>query len=147
MEKLVKGRVQKISFIRKTIPSDVADSYDKGHEEVKGSMELVIRASRGSALPMNNWLSKIFRSRKPAGIFALDEGERFSYENVKAKVKLGRSSRTINAASQGRLRSYYDVTDAVTFDGGGNPTYDSIHSQAQKLADRLRAVLYGTGTT
>lgn len=146
VDKFVNGTIQKISFIRKSIPVDIVDAWDKGHQEIKGYVELVMHARRGSGLPMNNWLTKLLKSGKPTGIFALDEDEGFAYENVKAMIKIGRSSRTINAGNPTRLRSYYDVTDAVTIDSGGHPEYDSIHAQAQKLATRLRAVLYGTRT-
>jgi hypothetical protein len=145
LEKFVKGKVQRVSFIRKNIPADIADTYDKGHQELRGSTELVIRATRGSGLPMNNWLSRIFRTKQPTGIFALDEKEKFAYENVRAKVKVGYSSRTLDVANPIRLRSYYDVTDAVNIGSGGHPTYASIHAEAQKLATKLRAILYGGG--
>jgi hypothetical protein len=145
LEKFVKGRVQKVSFIRKSIPRDVADTYDRGHQEVRGSTELVIHATRGDGLPMNNWLSRIFRTKQPAGVFALDEREKFVYENVKAKVKVGYSTRTLDVANPIRLRSYYDVTDTVNMGSGGHPTYASIHAEAQKLITKLRAILYGGG--
>jgi len=141
MEKYIKGRVQEITFVRKTISPDIEENYDRGHQEVHGSVELVIRARRGSALPMNSWLSKIFKSRKPVGIFALDNTEKFAYENVKAKVKLGRSSRIINAANPMRLRPYYEVTDAVIMGKDGHPKYDSIDAQARELAAKFRAML------
>lgn len=143
MAEIVRGRVQKISFVRMSIPSDVADSYDRGHAEVKGSVELVIRARKGSALPMNSWLSAILRGRRHSGVFALDDNEQFSYENVKAEVKFGHSSRTIDVGDPGRLRQYHDVTDAVTMGRDGYPNYDSIDDQAHGLAAKLRTVLYG----
>jgi hypothetical protein len=143
LDRFVKGKVQNLSFIRKSIPPDIADSYDRGHEEVRGSTELVIRATKGSALPMNNWLSNIFKTKQPAGVLALDDDQEFAYDNVKARVKVGYSSRTLNVANPIRLRSYYDVTDAVKMGAGGHPTYASMHAEAQKLAIKLRAILYG----
>lgn len=147
LERFVKGAIQKINFVRKTIPADVADAYDAGHAEVRGTIEVVIRASKGSTLPLNNFIAKIFNTNKPEGYLALEEKQKFAYDNVKAQVKVGQARRTINAANPGRLRSYYDITDTVKLGSGNQPEYESIQEQAQVLAAKLRAVLYGSGTT
>jgi hypothetical protein len=64
IDKFIKGKIQKINFIRKAIPADIADAYDTGHDEVRGTMELVIRANKGSTLPMHNFISNIFKTKK-----------------------------------------------------------------------------------
>jgi hypothetical protein len=142
VDRFIKGKIQKIHFIKKSIPADIADAYDKGHQEVRGTVELVIRASKGGVLPMNGWLSKLFKNRKVDGLFALSD-ENFMYDNVKAQVKVGRATRTINAAHPARIRSYFDVTDAVKLGPNGHPQYNSIQEQADKLAAELRVLLYG----
>jgi hypothetical protein len=141
--RFIRGKIQKIHFIKKAIPADIADAYDRGHHEVRGTVELVIRASKGSILPMNEWLSRVFRNRQVGGLFALLDDENFAYDNVKAQVKVGHATRTINAAHPGRIRSYFDVTDAVEIGPNGHPRYNSIQEQADKLATELRALLYG----
>jgi hypothetical protein len=145
MEKYVQGRVQEITFVRKTISADVEDNYDRGHKEVQGSVELVIRARRGSALPMNSWLTQVFRSRKSTGIFAFEKSQKFAYENVKAKVKVGHASRTINAGNPLTLRPYHDITDTVKIGKNGHPNFDSIDRLARDLAAKFEAVLYKQG--
>jgi hypothetical protein len=142
VDRFMKGKIQKIHFIKTDIPADVADAWDKGHHEVRGTVELVIRASKGSVLPMNNWLAKAFKNPDVGGVFAFDEDE-FAYDNVKAQVKLGHATRTINAANPGRIRSYFDITDAVKIGNDGFPQYNSIQEQADKLAAELRKLLYG----
>lgn len=142
VKKFIKGKIQKIHLIKKTIPADIADSYDKGHHEVHGTVELVIRASKRSTLPMNTWLSGIFQNRRPGGVFAVDE-EDFAYDNVRAEVKIGHATRTVDAARPERIRSYFDVTDKVQIGPKGHPLYNSIQEQADKLAEELRALLYG----
>jgi hypothetical protein len=145
VDRFIKGKIQKIHFIKKSIPADLADAYDRGHEEVRGTVELVMRASKKSALPMHGLLSKIFKNKggNVGGVFALDDDEDFAYDNVKAQVKLGRATRTINAAHPGRIRSYFDVTDVVELGPNGHPRYNSIQEQAEKLAAQLRVLLYG----
>jgi hypothetical protein len=143
VDRYIKGKIQKIHFIRKSIPADLADAYDRGHQAVRGTVELVMRASKRSSLPMNGLLSRIFRKDgNVGGVFELED-EDFAYDNVKAEVKVGRSTRTINAAHPGQIRSYFDVTDAVEIASSGHPRYNSIQEQADKLATQLRALLYG----
>jgi hypothetical protein len=144
VDRFITGKIQQIHFIRKSIPADLADAYDKGHGEVRGTVELVMRASKMSVLPMNGLLTRIFKRRggNVGGVFELDDDE-FAYDNVKAEVKLGRATRTINAAHPGRIRSYYDVSDAVEIGPSGLPRYNSIQEQADKLAAQLRIELYG----
>jgi len=143
VDRYMKGKIQKIHFIKKDIPADVVDAWDKGHQEVRGTVELVIRANKGSVLPMNNWLAKAFKRGNVGGLFAFDDEQEFSYDNVKAQVKLGHATRTINAANPGRIRSYFDITDEVKMGRDGFPQYNSIQEQADKLVTQLRALLYG----
>jgi hypothetical protein len=138
-EKFKKGKIQKMSFVKKSIPPDIADSYDKGHQEVHGTAEIVIRARRGSILPLNGLLSRAFDGRQANGILVLNE----RYENVKAQVKVGHATRTINVANPGRIRSYFDITDTVKMGVNGHPVYESIEAEADKLATELRTLLYG----
>ena len=146
VDRFMHGKIQKIHFIKKSIPADLEEGFDKGHKEVRGTVELVIRASKKSILPMNGLLSKIFKNFKNqevGGVFALADDEDFAYDNVKAEVKVGRATRTINAAHPGRIRSYFDVTDDVEIGSNGHPRYNSIQEQGDKLAAQLRTLLYG----
>ena len=145
IDKYVQGKIRKISFIKKSIPADAVDAYDKGHKEVKGTMELVLRARRGGVLPFNTLISKAFKSKQSKGIFVLEEDQNFAYDNVRAEMKVGRSVRTVNAESPGRLRSYYDITASVKTGPGGHPEYDSIAQEAKKLADNIRSTLFEGG--
>lgn len=143
VERFLKGKIQKIQFIKKDIPSDIVDSYDKGHKEVHGTMSLTLRATKDGVLPMNTWLTKIFRDRNVGGVFVLGD-EEFAYNNIKAQVKLGYATRTINAADPARIRSYFDITDTVKMGRDGHPQYNSIKEEADKLSANLHTVLYGS---
>jgi len=143
VNKFIKGKVQKIHFIRKGIPADLADAYDKGHKAVPGTMELVVKARKGSNLPLNSFVNRVFKSKEVGSILALGGGEKFSYENVKVQVKVGRATRTVNAAAPERIRSYFDITEQVTIGRDGHPEYNSLKEEAEKLSAELRAVFYG----
>jgi hypothetical protein len=141
MEEFVRGKVQKITFVRKAIAPDVEDNYDKGHQEVRGTMELVLRAAKGSAIPMNGFLERILGKRKPNGIFELHDDQEFEYDNVKAIVKSGRSTRTINAEKPLYLRPYHAIED-VRMDRDGHPNFESVDEHARELARKFRDILF-----
>ena len=142
--KYVEGKVQSIRFIRFNIPSDLASSYDTGHEEVQGRVELVVRARRGKSLPINNRLRQFFAGKKELGqLIALKETN-FQYDNIKVKTKVGSGSRTIDLASPKHLRSYYDISADVGLDKNGHPQFDSIHTLALDLLNRIKKKIYVT---
>jgi hypothetical protein len=125
LEKYTKGKVQSIRFIRFGIPSDIAEAYDSGHQEVDGFVELVVRARRGKSLPLNNRLKQFFSGKHElGGLIALDETG-FEYDNIKVNTKVGKSSRTIDLANPNRLRSYHDISSEIEVDNSGaNETKD-----------------------
>jgi hypothetical protein len=145
IEKYTKGKIESIRFVHFGIPSDIAEAFDSGHKEIEGRVELVVHARRGSSLPLTDKLRQFLKGDKELGkLIALDDSG-FEYENIKVKSRVGRTSRTVDLANLKHLRSYYDVTDSVRVDrGSGHPQFDSIHSIASDLADRLKDDLYGS---
>jgi hypothetical protein len=53
MEKYERGKVEELRFVKISLPSDLADGYAKGNEQVRGKVELVFKARRGGTLPDN----------------------------------------------------------------------------------------------
>jgi hypothetical protein len=145
IEKYAKGRIEKIRFIRFGIPSDLTDSFDTGHEETEGFVELVIRARRGKSLPINNRLRQFRKKERTLGnLFALTESK-FTYEDIKVNSRVGNSTRTIDLARPDHLRSYHDISSEVKLDTNGHPKFESIHELAEALADKTRERLYVGG--
>jgi hypothetical protein len=142
-----KGKIQEVRFIKMRPPTDRADAFDHGHQEFPVHLELSIRATRGRALDMHEFLTEAFGREQPSGRYALDldEDHYFEYDDVVAKTKIHGSSRTIRASDPGRFRSYYDVTDKVKFGSGGHPEYDSLHEQALKHIEIIKDQTYGKG--
>jgi hypothetical protein len=138
------GTIQKVRFIHFGLPSDIAERYGSGHKEKFGSMELVIKARRNSSLPLKPELLKFFRSKdKKLGEFYELKDVNFDFQEVRVDVKVGRQKRSI---SLGDLSSspLYDVSSDVEFSTkDGSATYDSIHEAAGKLAEELKAGIYG----
>jgi hypothetical protein len=135
------GVVQELRFIRVTLPPDLADRYDSGHKEFHGRMELVVKARRGGALPLQKYVSKLMAKGERGGIFAIGGGQ-FEYDDIRMKARVGGTSRTFSLRDP-KLRSYHDVTDVVKMGAGGHPTFDSMNEAAMSLAEKLKAQIYG----
>jgi hypothetical protein len=91
---------------------------------------------------MREFLRDAFRNREISGRYALDEGQFFEYDDVKAVTKVGNSSRTIFASNPQRIRSYHDVTEKIKI-AAGHPTYESMHEQALQLYASISKQIYG----
>jgi hypothetical protein len=139
--KYQKGKIESIRFISFNIPSDVTDCFDSGHTEKIGHAELVIRARRGSFLPLTSRLRKFFAGGQDLPkLIALDETN-FKYQDIKVRSRVGRTSRTVDLGNLNRLRSYHDITDEVELDKSGHPKFTSIHGLADNMVARIRSNL------
>jgi hypothetical protein len=140
IKKYQKGKIESIRLINFKIPSDIADAFDSGHRETKGTVELVIRARRGGSLPIGDKLRQFFSGTRQLGKFiALDETH-FPYQNVKVKSRVGGTTRTVDLAHLNHLRSYHDITDRVVLDNkSGHPKFESINKLADDLVARIKS--------
>jgi hypothetical protein len=141
LEKYSHGVVKELRFIKISLPADLADSIQGGHNESRGRMELLIKASRGRSLPdrVQARVARLLRRRERTGVFAMEDGN-FEYDDVKIKTQVGGTSRTFSVGDP-KIRSYYDVTERIELGAGGHPTLESIAEQAEALAERLMSEL------
>lgn len=140
VHKYERGLVQEVRFVKVSLPADLADRYDTGNRQAKGRMELVIKAQRGSALPLRKLIATLLQKRERSGVFAIDEGN-FEYNDVRVKARVDGTSRTFSIGDP-KLRSYYDITSAVKIERGGHPSFESMNEAASELAERLLSKLF-----
>ncbi len=140
---LTKGQVQRIRFIKVGLTSDIADSYDAGHGEESGTMELVVRAKRNSYLPVGNRVRNFFdsKSKDISTFYELTETN-FEYDDVKLEVKVGSEKRTLRLNDL-KTSASYDVTSQLKWENSGHPKYVSMQEAAKKLAADLAAGYQG----
>lgn len=138
---LSKGKVQKISFIKMGLPSDIADLLETGHEEVLGKTELVVTAARNRSLPIKKSLFKSGNPRK--AIQDLYELKDLEYDNVKVDVRLGRNRRSVDLGRK-YASPLYDLSEQVQKDADGISTYESISQAFEGLASDIKEGAYAT---
>lgn len=130
------GRIVKIRFVEFTVPTDIADAYDKGgHVEEGGHLELVLFARRNSHIPISRRVEQFLNNRRP--INKLIELEHFDYQNVKLEVDFEGTHRTVDLSNLHRLRAYYDVSTKVQLGTGGHPVFESISGVGKELLGDL----------
>ncbi len=135
------GQVQKISFVKLGIPTDIVDLLDRGHEELRGTTEFSVRAPRNGFFKLKG---SIRNSSNPLSqIQDLYEIEGFEYDNIRVSVKVGKHIRTIDLADKHAL-PVYDITEDVRVGPDGNPTYESMSSVLAQLASDIEAGAYAT---
>jgi hypothetical protein len=132
------GTVQKLRFLRMSIPSDFADSYDSGHKETLGTAELIIKARRNGDLPIKSRIMEFVTSKKPIRDFYSVPG--FEFDNVKVAVRMGKRTRNVDLGNK-RSTPLYELTD-LSQGSDGQPTYESMKEAVGKLRDELLTDLY-----
>ena len=145
-DRMVKGGdVQEIRFIRLSIPQDFASGYDTGRDELKGTVELSYKASKGRKLPITNLLRSWTRG---SDADALDQYEipgmaDFEFDTVKAALKVGKKVQTVDFGRR-QTQPIVDVTDQVSFDvKSGHPTYESLLKVTAELIEDETFTAFG----
>jgi len=134
-EYLTNGRVTKVRFIKFSIPSDMADFIEHGHDEEGGQVEYVIKARRNGRIPIVDRLLNLVQRRGEVRSFY--EIRDFEYDNIKVEVDINGRRRIIDLSHLERLSTYYDITENIEIGANGHPVFESIHEVAAGLLNDL----------
>jgi hypothetical protein len=135
-EYLSQGIVKKIRLVRFSIPSDITDALDGGHNEEDGYTELVVVSKD---LQIFKRIAEVFQDkRKISQLVELHE-TKFEYDTVKIEVNIRGSSKTINLSNWLKVRNYIDITEDVIINVDGHPQYTSIDDYCR---DYVKDFLY-----
>jgi hypothetical protein len=125
------GRVKKIRLVRNSVPQDIADRYELGaHETELGTMETVLVAPRRGSLGKKK-LEKIIKGEE--NVSSLLEFQGVSYQDIRAEVQVGRSTRTVSVAS-GKTPVVTFEIDGSVLDQDGNLADSVFYEEANKVA-------------
>lgn len=133
------GRIIEVSAVKHTIPTDIAQEFGSGLDEVTGRISMSMNAGRLGHLGF--FLDKInpFLNRE-LGLNELVEIREFEPDTVKVRFAMNDVERTFDLSNPGRVAPYYDITSDVQLGDNGFPTFNSIDGVAhQHLARFLEA--------
>jgi len=136
---LKKGRLIRVRLVKYGAPSDIADKFDKGHNETEVTTEIRITAHRGGTVPLLQRLRPVLDGRKDASEFI--QLRSIEYDTVKIELEISGTRRTINLDNPDSLRATTDVTQEVDITSNGHPDFASIDRVAREiLADVNKAL-------
>jgi hypothetical protein len=141
---LAKGQVQKITFIKMGLPTDIANLLEGGHQEAYGKTEFVVSAGRNRLLPIKKSLLSGDNPKK--AIQDLYELKDLDYDNIKVDVKLGRNRRSVDLGRK-FVSPLYDLTQQVKKDADGISIYESIDEAFETLAAEIKEGAYAMAGT
>ena len=131
------GGIKKVTYTKFSWPSSTRKSYDRGvnPEEVMGRVEMSFIAERGTKLPMLERLGEILEGKRNANeLIEIREG---GYDKVKVEVEINGKTRTFDLSSNAFVRPNIDITEDISIDQDGHPTFDSIDRVARDLLKDL----------
>jgi hypothetical protein len=138
-----RGDLREIRFIKFRLPKSIEDAYAAGHEEIRGTYEMVIRLRNAHGMPFGGKVKALFAGRGSLNEI-IDLGEdRFDADNIKFEMSVGGKRRTVSMRDPRDMRAEYDVSDQVKSGRDGNPMFESLSEVANGLLADLERELYG----
>lgn len=130
------GSFRKVHFIRHSLPSDIAQAFSvPQRQEVKTQVKLTIDVkdmdTNAFKATIRDWLNN------RDGSSDLMELVSMPYEEMALEIGLGSNNKKVYLSNPNKLRPSYRVTYLLEFDGGGNPTFDSLHEAAQEIRNNF----------
>jgi hypothetical protein len=125
------GRAARIRFVHLSVPKSIEDAYNLGNIAKDATIELQVKARRGSPLLLARDIMQKYRDGQD---FVQVEG--YEFDTVKVDVKVGKSYRTIDLAAPARFRADYDITGEVVM-AAGHPTFNTIDPSGRKIVREI----------
>lgn len=126
---LENAKVKKISLIKKTTTSDLANNMLQDlNEDVK--IELSISAKRNRKLGIFKDIQNIFEKRMETKQALVFEGEK--YETATAEIVVGKNRQKVGLIGYAGNAGVIDVTADLEYIDG-HPTFDSISEKARQI--------------
>jgi hypothetical protein len=139
------GHIRKVRFVRFNLPKTMEKLFEVGHEEIKGSAEVVIRLRGTPGASFTRRIRKYLSGEANVkNLIELGE-EHFEPNNVKFEMSINGKQRTLSMADPTDIRGEFDVTSQVKLGRDNNPLFASIDNVANDLLSDLENDLYGKG--
>lgn len=134
---LHQGKPKSISFIRNSIPPDLADKVSGKSVETKGRVEVTIKAPSPWFFQPDKLAEALKVSGGVKSVYTFDQ---FEPDKITLKVEVGGRERTINLNNHANLRASFDVSDNVIEGKDGYPTPESVAAAAQTILTEVADV-------
>ena len=134
---LQNGNIKTVEYTTFNVPNEIASFLGNGgYRESLGRVKTTLQPQAGLYFPIPDALKKFIDGGEMTTIAELKEE---GIEELSIKVKVGRSTKTIDIGNPSNFRAYFDISDKVRSGDDGNPSLESIHAAALELLNDLRA--------
>lgn len=137
---LDKGFVRSIRLISYRIPQSVEEVFYEPQREVRGSIEVTLKAGRKEYIPAGQRLRELVSKERTITNFVEIPG--FEPQEIKVDFDINGKKRSINLANIGSFRPDYDITDVIEIAPNGHPTFDSLDRATESI---IRDTIVGMG--
>jgi hypothetical protein len=132
---LDQGEVKVIRLISHHIPTELDEFYKNNDQEVNGTIELKIKASRHQDLNAIQHIRDFFCGKRTIATFA--ESVAFEPEEIKIEFDLNGKIRTLSLTDQTSFKPLFDLTNQVKFAENGHPTFSSLDHAVMDLVNDM----------
>lgn len=122
---LTKGRAKAVTFIKNSIPADLAEgvSPTAGAKDRPGKVEVRISSSDQAFFGLERLAKLNATQAKVSDAYSFDQ---FEPDRVKLEVEVGGRPRIVNLNNHANLRCTFDISDDVKDGDDGYPTNSSV---------------------
>lgn len=128
------GLIEEIIVEKHEIPADIADRFGGGSRVYQGKFSYSIEPKDKGLFKRGGLVAYLNGTKSIDEMFDLDDHE---FDEVKAKVRIGRGVRTLNLTKQNPVSMSVDITDSVKIGPNGYPTAQSLKGEFKDIVSEL----------
>jgi len=132
------GHMGQIQFVKHSIPPNIEDKINEGSGEMEGDFAYTLNI-KPSKIKEKIFAKVLEYLNADADLRTLYEFTDFNYDKIIMDVNFNGRKKKLDITDLKKIRSNIDISSSVTFDGDGNPSFASLHSNAVNLLTDLRA--------
>jgi len=129
--------VKKLTLIKKSVPSDLADRYTGGGQSSEVNLEISLSAKRRGTLGTFGSISGYLKDGEQSAI--VFDGTDF--DEAVAEVSIGGRRRRVGVYGRNSEAGVIDMTDSVTKGVDGHPTFESLARETRSILAEFYGVL------
>lgn len=128
------GTPRSVSFVKHSVPKDLADVVAGKNIESKGSVEVIIKSPEKGFFRKTEVAKAITKVNGIQSVYAFND---FVPDDVKMTVDIGGKIRTLSLQNKRNIRSSFDITNDVSIGSSGYPNQKDVQAQAIEIMKDL----------
>lgn len=127
---LKSATINKVRFIKHSIPSDYADVFRQNAGEREGEIELMFKPKDKHLFSLDKMLKYFDGDLELGELYEVDD---FEYDNIKVEMTVGTENKTLNFLYPHRISAAFNATTTVARGKDGFPKYTALKDYAEGI--------------